>query len=338
LKIDQIDYWHQERIGDATTTKDNQPLMREAVRFLTRSDAGKSRTELLKWMQSVVDGFDYKNVLLTDTLMKVKLTLLASDSVPEMYLKNGLNEIKKNHKPLLSDLHKSNIVNYAHADLVIPLVDPDSKNSDIKGYAVFRIDPEKRLFPLIQSWPTSSKSAETLILRKENDSILYLNELRHRKNTALNLRLPLTNNKLLAAQAAKGQTGIMEGIDYRNVPVIGYSSKIPGTNWIMVAKVDKDELMVLIKRYLILVIFITVLLIFVNAAIVGFWIWDHRVKLYKSQVKNELDRKALEKNFEYIFKYANDILTLLDKDLKVVMANDKALSSYGYTRDEMIGW
>jgi len=46
----------------------------------------------------------------------------------------------------------------------------------------------KDSFPLIQSWPTPSKSSETLLIRKEGDSVIFLNELRHRYNTSLNLQ------------------------------------------------------------------------------------------------------------------------------------------------------
>ena len=51
----------------------------------------------------------------------------------------------------------------------------------VLGFLVLRIDPGKVLYPLLQSWPTASKSAESLIVRKEGDEIVYLNELRHLK-------------------------------------------------------------------------------------------------------------------------------------------------------------
>ena len=36
-------------------------------------------------------------------------------------------------------------------------------------------------------------------------------------------------------------------------------------------------------------------------------------------------------------KFANDIILLLDKDLRIVEANDRALEVYMFTRDEMTG-
>ena len=45
--------------------------------------------------------------------------------------------------------------------------------------------------------------------------MLFLNELRFRRDTALRLRLPLSTEGLPAAAAAGGQQGPFEGRDYR---------------------------------------------------------------------------------------------------------------------------
>ena len=69
------------------------------------------------------------------------------------------------------------MVNYVHLDLIVPLIDMRINDTVVMGFLVLRIDPGKVLYPLLQSWPTVSKSAETLIVRKEGDEIVYLNEL-----------------------------------------------------------------------------------------------------------------------------------------------------------------
>jgi PAS domain S-box-containing protein len=53
--------------------------------------------------------------------------------------------------------------------------------------------------------------------------------------------------------------------------------------------------------------------------------------------KKRLNRKVLEHHYEQLFKYANDIITLHDKDLKIVDVNERALKVFGYTREEMLG-
>ena len=48
-------------------------------------------------------------------------------------------------------------------DLIIPLLYPaDKENGKLSGSVLVTIDPEKVLYPLIKTWPSESKSAETL--------------------------------------------------------------------------------------------------------------------------------------------------------------------------------
>jgi signal transduction histidine kinase len=179
--------------------------------------------------------------------------------------------------------------------MLIPMVTPGVTDSAIFGVLVLRIDPVINLFPIIQSWPTPSKSSETLLLRRDGDSVLYLNELRHQKNTAMRLSLPLTNQELPAAKAALGFEGEFEGFDYRRIQVISYLKKVPDSPWFMVAKVDKNEIYAPLYKQLTVISLIGALLIFIASALVGF-IWrTQRVRYLRNQLELELKRnEALE--------------------------------------------
>ena len=48
----------------------------------------------------------------------------------------------------------------------------------------------------------------------------FFYELRHRHNIPLNLSFSVDSPKLVAAMIARGKTGIVEGLDYRDVPVL----------------------------------------------------------------------------------------------------------------------
>ena len=57
-------------------------------------------------------------------------------------------------------------------------------------------------------------------MKQDGNDVLYLNELRHKKNTALSFRMPITNGSLPAAMAIGGKEGVVEGNDYRDIPVM----------------------------------------------------------------------------------------------------------------------
>jgi hypothetical protein len=116
---------------------------------------------------------------------------------------------------------------------------------------VIRTDPNRFLFPFIQSWPIPSATAETLLFRREGNNVLFLKELRHRSDTSVRLQVPVDEKNLLASQVLRGDAlpdQAVEGMDYRDIPVLGVVKAIPGTPWFLVAKLDKGELYAGAKR------------------------------------------------------------------------------------------
>lgn len=100
---------------------------------------------------------------------------------------------------------------------------------------------------------------------------MSLDKLRHRKHTALRLRLPLSNTRLPAAQAASGREDVVEGTDYRGVPVLAALRSIPDTPWAMVAKVDTDEVYAPIRRLAWIVSMVIGALLAMAAVTIAFW-------------------------------------------------------------------
>lgn len=110
---------------------------------------------------------------------------------------------------------------------------------------VLHTDPSDWLYRTLQTWPVPSVSGETLLFRRDGDRIQFLNELRHRKNTAVEFRVPLARENLLAAQVLSGRIesgSMVAGEDYRGVPSLGVAQAIPGTDWFLIAKLDRAEL------------------------------------------------------------------------------------------------
>ena len=119
--------------------------------------------------------------------------------------------------------------------------------SDVGGGAiaavVLHVDPGRFFYPLIQHWPLPSKTGETVLVERRGDQVVYLNELRHRKGTALRLTLPANDPDLPAAQAVRGGRGVAEGVDYRGIPVVSAFQPVRGTPWFIVANEDESEVL-----------------------------------------------------------------------------------------------
>jgi PAS domain S-box-containing protein len=123
-----------------------------------------------------------------------------------------------------------------------------------------------------------------------------------------------------------------EGVDYRGVPVVSVLSKIPGTSWSMVSKIDKAEIYAPINQLANWLAVMMLALIGTGGGIAVFWLNKER-----KQYQSELDHQRLTKHLDYLVKYANDIILLLDSAGKIADFNDRALEAYGYSAEEFSG-
>jgi PAS domain S-box-containing protein len=337
LKIRQISQWRLERIGDGRFLGDNILLTKKFAEFLSDPGASQLEIEVYQSLRSLVENFDYRNALLLDNYGNVKLAYPAADTLIGNHLRSLLPGVISQRNILLTDLHKTDPVSFVHLDLIVPLIDRTKNDSLVLGLLALRIDPQQVLYPLIQSWPVPSKSAETLILRREGDDVVYLNELRHNTNSVLTLKRPVSSDKLPAALAIQGITGTVDGIDYRNVRVVAAMNKIPGTPWYMVAKMDRDEVLSALTYQMKMILVILILVVITTGSFLTLLIRNQRVGFYREKYEAELERLTLVKHFDYILKFANDFILLIDNNLRIVEANDSALENYQYTREEFIG-
>ncbi len=335
LKINQISDWKNERLEDAKAIMSNQIFIEELHRLITNIKNNPNNSQkILSWMHSIKRKDEYTEILLIDTELNILVASKNGDNIGQS-AQEILIKSRELGLPVFSDLHSASHIDYIHIDIAIPLY-TDENHQKIYGYLLFRLNPTKFLYPLIQSWPVPSKTAETIILRRENDSLVYLNDLRHKPNTAFKLKFSIHEKNLPAAKAVSGFRGIFEGVDYRGEKVISFLAEIPETNWLMVNKIDKNEVYYILKFRTILIVTIMFLLLTIVGII--FWLnWKRQnLKYYKELLEKEKEKKAVEKSFEYISKYANDIIFLLDEQLNINYCNEKGISVYGYSSEELL--
>ncbi len=223
-----------------------------------------------------------------------------------------------------------------HIDVFAPLLVETMGKSLPVGVLAYHINLADFLFPLIQSWPTPSATAETLLVRREGDQLVYLNDLRHRQDTALKMRLPLSGGTP-ASRALRGETGQVTGLDYRGMPVLADLRPIPGTDWFMVAKQDLDEIYRPARLAGWIVASLALALIVFFGLAFRFW-YVRRVAAYALVTAlQDVKRVRLEVRFASVLRQANDIILLMSENGIILDANERAFEAYGYPCAELIG-
>ena len=336
LKAEQIAQWRAERLKDANTLM-GSPFFIEGVEEYMASPADtENKDKILARVAVIAKSHQYQDILLVDVNGSVLLSL--NDTVYRLgeITSAQLAVAIKENKAVMTDFYYDLDSDSPRLEVIAPLFPWGADSQPAIGAVVFCIEPSRYLYPLLQSSPMPSETAETLLVERDGDQLLFLNELRHQKDTALKLRIPLSRQEVPAVMAVLGKEGVVEGRDYRGVEVLAALKHIPDSPWYMVTKIDTSEaLSAWFFQAGIIVASVAGLLVAALAA-TGF-IWQRRQRLtYQALYQAEVEVQALRSHFEYLVKYANDIIVLADEDQHIVEANDRALETYGYTREEML--
>jgi signal transduction histidine kinase len=280
LKADSIQDWRRQRLADVHRVAVD-PLVRKEIARLLHDPTNPSARAALKIQLNINRKNNiYADALFLDTQGNILLADTPNPAPVHQTTIKAIGIALKDRKEVLSDFFR-NPKGLIYIDTVAPI--PDNSGQPI-AIVVLRSKAEDFLYPLIQTWPASSETAETLLVRRDGDSILFLNELRHRSNTALNLRIPLTQKTLPAVQTVLGKYDRLDGKDYRGIDVLAIGQPILQSPWFIVSKVDEKEILKEV-RYRAWVIFIMVaLLILIAAGLISL--------IYRNQ--REVERKRAE--------------------------------------------
>jgi PAS domain S-box-containing protein len=334
LKVAQIENWRQERLADAQVTANSPFLLEHLKHLLNFPEEMPCRAGFLKWLRTLRDRYRYGNILLLNGRGEILLKALEDQEELGPGGKKLITDVIERPRVLFSDFYRNPGDKETRLSLLAPIMEHRDGKTVVLGILFFRLDPGVFLFPLIQSWPTDSPSAETLLIRREGEEVVYLNELRHRKDTLLSLRLPLEKSDLLAVQAALGWEGVVWGKDYRGVPVLAVTRRIVDSPWILVSKVDETEIYSELQNYALL----SGSLVLGSSLIFGLlciMLWRRQETHYlRGLAQQEAEQK---KKLDDILSATPDQIYLMDREGRCLFANRAAVQALGLDYSELLG-
>ena len=196
----------------------------------------------------------------------VRLSILKKSEEPSLVTQQTLDEARQQRKTLISDLHPHQTAPIVRCEVVAPVFRSSAASAEYLGAVILEIDAQTFIYPVTQPWPTPARTGETLFVRRDGDSVLFLNALRHDADAAFKRRIPLSRRTVPAVMAVLGQRGVVEGIDYHGKPVLAALVEVAHSPWLMVTKIDTAEAF---EEWHFRARLIVLLLFFSGAAVVG---------------------------------------------------------------------
>lgn len=328
LKVNELVDWRAERFGDASLFFKNASFSGLVRRFFERPNDAEARDQLRTWLSHFQAAYEYIRIFLLDAHGVERISVPDTPETVAPHLIQQGPEILRSGKVTFMDFHRDAPDRPIHLSMLVPVLE-GGDNSLPMGLLVLRIDPQRYLYPYISRWPTSSRTAETLIVRRDGNDALYLNELRFQKNAALNMRVPLSRKDVPAVQAVLGREGIVEGVDYRGVPVLAVLRSVPGSPWFLVARMDIAEAYAPLRERLWAMIAFFGSLLLVAGAGIGF-IWRHQhARVYQEKHVAAEALLAVSRRQEALLSAVPDIIMEVDNNRVYTWANPAGLRFFG---------
>lgn len=332
MKADQVDHWRKGLIANGQAVMNDPLAGRQVKLFLGDPSQAGLRPAMQTWLESVRNHNQGLRAVLLDPHMNVRAASPATATyfgpVAQVFALTAL----RTNQVVMSDLHCSRFTGEIHIDLAIPLnacLGPPDADSPTIGAIVVEVDPRRFLYRHIQDWPTSSRTAETLLIRRERNAVVLLKDSQHTPRTALSTK-PLVEDVGLRALEALFARGGAECVEYRGVPVLAAARPVPDTDWFLVTKVNLDEIYGPLRERawltgaLLLAFVVTVAL---GVGLVG----RHRDTRWLQR------QLATERKHRLILDATSQGVLGLDRMGRLAFVNPAACQLLGYAPEELIG-
>jgi signal transduction histidine kinase len=314
LKVADLTQWRKERLADGNVLFRNPSFSALVRRFFARPADADARRQLQDWLGRYAASYKYDQVRLMDAHGVTRLVVPGEAPPPAAITLRLVPEVLRSEQIVFQDLFRHEGDGRVYMQVMIPLFEDLAAQRPL-GVVNLHIDPSEYLFPFIQKWPVSSATAETLLVRREGDEALFLNALRFRPDAALVLRSQLiSGSNLPATKAVLGESGVIEGVDYRGMPVLAALRRIPDSPWFLVAKVDSAEAFAPMRGKVWQVAAVICILILGAGAGVGSIWW---AEILRFRRKLEVSADALHESDKRA-RFALDVVEMGDWDLDLI--------------------
>jgi PAS domain S-box-containing protein len=334
LKVRGISAWLGERRTDANAVASDYFAIRGLAVALDGRHKSTNRSAILQWLNALRDGGEYEGASLLDGSGAVLLTTDPPAALPaEPEFQAALSQAIRNHAVSTTKWLPNGPADQIHEDILVPLFSSRPAELPI-AVVVFRVRLDRRVKPWLRDWSVQSRTGECVLFHREGDTVAMLSEPRFFRGQPLRA-FPLSSGAP-AALGVLGFQGVVQGKDYRGVPVLAAVRPVPDTDWVLVVKMDLDEILAPLRertRNLI----VTVSLMLTAFALLAGMIWRHqKVAHFRELYQKEVDREALRKQAEVALKASESMFRSLAESVPAAIWMTDAAGKTTYVNQRFV--
>ncbi len=336
IRATTISSFVHERIGDARLSTES-PFLREAVRSWIQQGYRDDHTkmQILEQLSAVKKLYGYVDVAVLDiygnTLISTENNVLPIDGITTRLIERAVasNAVQMSSIDLRVDLSRRII------DVVSPFSFPrEAKNGKLSAVMLLRFDPQHQIYPSLRVTPFPYLPNDTLLVEIREQGVVVLNDSRSGLYRYLDV-LPISPKQLL-----DNATGTTAPLSWRLVngnEDIAAAHAVEGAPWYVISLLAEKATHAIARDTALVAAASSIVTLCVLSIGILLW-WKYRETQFKlAALQTEAERRLLQKQYDYLSKYANDMIILTDADYRILQVNDKTLQVLDYSASSLAG-
>lgn len=339
LKVRQLVQWREDKLWDSELVRNNRLLAKQTGEWIARGmPRDETHYKLTSRMTDQLKAHRLHGVVLLTPAGELLLKVGGEgDSGSHLHLQpETLKDALQSQRSVFANIywaHDTENAEHNHLDLFIPLLAKTAEGLKPTAVMIFRVDPDRYLLPIVEAWPTPSKSAESVLLRPMDKGVVTLSGRRHVADTPGSHFMPPSGVISPPGLALAGQEGVIEHLDYRGTPALSVVRRVPDSPWYLVTKIDTAEIYAPVFEMARNVALVVLVFIFATGVTAFHWWRKMQASYLAGHYQTEMQRQVLEQRFTALTQYANDIILLVNSEGRIVEANDSAVAAFGFSRE-----
>ncbi|GAB3552393.1 hypothetical protein GCM10027343_37920 [Noviherbaspirillum agri] len=341
VRASAVSGWAQERLGDVTAFSGG-PFLGEAIHGWLAQGApdNEAKQQILEQLKVIQSTYGYLDVCIYDINGRMRLSTEEGDE--NVKHEFDLGEKQTAMRAFASNQTEVSSIRQAPAGydarrvvyFASPLSSRNEQTGKLPSAMVATASVDMLLDAFIRSSPIMAASTEAFLVEILGDQVVVSTSSEKSSHFEdLNI-LPITPEEFVKAASTPQTTFLLRS--RLGSMMVSVARRIDGVPWYLVTMVDRNAAQASLQQIAWLVTAAAAGLLLLMGAAVLFW-WREREGQFQYQsLQAATEQALLRRQYDFLSKYANDLIVLTDADGSIVEANDKATQLLGRSRAELV--